>query len=74
MAIVLIFLSISVAFSTGTNAPVSVAFFDLETRAGVSPEVSAYLSETLRTALFDTGAFALVERAQMERVIAGQKL
>jgi len=73
-AICLIFLSVSTMFSAGTNEPVSVAVFDLEARAGVSTEVAAYLTETLRSALFDTGAFTLVERTQMERVIAEQKL
>ena len=62
-----------ILFITGicTGQRVNIAVLDLDP-TGVSAEDSRFLSDRLRTELFETGSFQVIEREKMEEILSEQ--
>jgi len=67
LLIAMMFLS----FSSAQNAKTNVAVLDLDP-TGIAPTEAQFLTDRLRTELFETGAFQVVERDKMNAILNEQ--
>ncbi len=69
-----VLLLVSVSYSSEENQKLFIAVMDLELAAGVPESYNVILSNRLRQELHKTGKFSVVERNDMEGILAEQSL
>lgn len=71
--LMLLVLGAGTAYSQAPVKKMRLAVMDMET-AGVSQDTGSIVSDLLRTELFKTGLFELVERGQIQQVLSEQQM